>query len=207
MSVETLIGSTLCDLARLITGIHPVWRGSTPDARPRVYFVNHRSHIDFVLVWAVLPLELRALTRPVAAADYWLARPLRRYLIERVFRGVVIERTVDRHHANPVELMGTALAAGESLILFPEGTRNQGDGLLPFKPGIHHLAKAYPEVDLVPVWIENLGRVLPKGTLLPVPLLCTMTFGASLRLGGDESREAFLARAHAALLALAPPAD
>lgn len=207
MALENLAASALCGFAKLLTGVRAVWRGSMPDTRQRVYFANHRSHGDFVLIWASLPVHLRRLTRPVAGADYWQAGALRRYIANRVFRGVLIERKVSAHHANPVELMGKALAAGDSLIIFPEGTRNLGDALLPFKSGIYHLAKAHPEAELVPVWIENLGRVMPKGTLVPVPLLCSLTFGQALSLAPEETRDDFLKRSREALLALAPPAD
>jgi 1-acyl-sn-glycerol-3-phosphate acyltransferase len=207
MPVDRLIASLLCDFAKLLTGVRGIWRGSEPNVRPRVYFANHRSHVDFVLIWASLPHHLRAVTRPVAAADYWLTSSLKRYLIERVFRGVTIDRNPRRDHPNPVKQMGEALAAGESLIVFPEGTRNPDEGLLPFKGGIHHLYRAYPEIELIPVWIENLGRVMPKGSLIPVPLLCSLTFGPPLPRLEGETRAEFLARAHSALLALAPPPD
>jgi len=207
MALENLAASILCSFAKLLTGVRAVWRGSMPDTRQRVYFANHRSHGDFVLIWASLPPHLRRRTRPVAGADYWQATALRRYIANRVFRGVLIDRKVDRHHANPVELMGAALAAGDSLILFPEGTRNLGDTLLPFKSGLYRLAKAHPEAELVPVWIENLGRVMPKGTFVPVPLLCSLTFGQAVSLAPDEARGDFLKRAREALLALAPPSD
>ena len=143
----------------------------------------------------------------MAGADYWLTGAVRRYIANRVFRAVLIDRSAARRQANPVEQMGEALAAGDSLIIFPEGTRNLDDGLLPFKSGLYHLTRAYPEIELVPVWIENLGRVMPKGALIPVPLLCSLTFGQAVSIDPDESRDAFLARARNALLALAPPAD
>lgn len=207
MALEHLLAFALCSFAKLLTGVRAVWRGSVPDAQQRVYFANHRSHGDFVLIWAALPPSLRRRTRPVASADYWYANALRRYIADRVFRGVLIERKPTRHRSNPLELMGEALASGDSLIIFPEGTRNLGDDLLPFKGGIHHLAKAHPEVELVPVWIENLGRVMPKGSFIPVPLLCSLTFGQALKLIPGEARDDFLSRARDALLALAPPDD
>ena len=207
MALENLVGSALCGFTTLLTGVRAVWHGSLSNTRQRVYFANHRSHGDFVLIWAALPPRLRRLTRPVAGADYWHTSALRRYIANRVFHGVLIERTGDRQQASPVELMGEALAAGDSLIIFPEGTRNQGDALLPFKSGIYHLAKAHPEAELVPVWIENLGRVMPKGTFVPVPLLCTLTFGQAVSLAPDEAKNDFLDRARAALLCLAPPAN
>lgn len=203
---DAWVGALLCGFAKLLTGVRALWLGCRPDLRPRVYFANHRSHGDFLLIWASLPPALRARTRPVAGADYWLQGPLRRYLIEAVFRGVLINRKVSRH-ADPIACMAAPLAAGESLILFPEGTRNLGDGLLPFKSGMHHLAEAQAQVEFIPVWIENLGRAMPKGSLVPIPLLCTLSFGAPLVLQPGEGRADFLQRCSAALLSLAPPSD
>lgn len=204
MTVDRLVAATLCRLANLITGARAIWRGCPPDPRCRIYFANHTSHGDFVLIWAALPPALRSITRPVAGADYWLATPLRRFIAQRVFRGVLIDRTPGRNGPNPVDQMGQSLAAGNSLILFPEGTRNMGDGLLPFKSGLFHLAKAHPETQLVPVWIDNLGRAMPKGTFVPAPLLCSLTFGTPLQLAAGEAKNDFLTRAREALLAVAP---
>ncbi|WP_181706144.1 lysophospholipid acyltransferase family protein [Chthonobacter rhizosphaerae] len=191
--------------ARVVTGVRPNWVGALPDPAPRVYFANHASHGDFVLIWTVLPPAIRRRTRPVAGADYWLKDRLRRFLGIDVFDAVLIERDRAARAADPIGRMTDALDAGSSLILFPEGTRNMTEApLLPFKSGLYHLAAARPEVDLVPVYIENLNRVMPKGALVPVPLLCTVTFGAPMRLRAGEPKPAFLARAEASLLALAP---
>ena len=191
--------------ARLVTGVRGNWRGCAPDPRPRVYFANHRSHGDFVLIWTVLPAPLRRLTRPVAGADYWLKGRLRQFIGERVFRAVLIDRDPASRDADPIAIMAAALDQNSSLILFPEGTRNTSEEpLLPFKSGLYHLARARPDVELVPVWIENLNRVMPKGEFVPIPLLCTVTFGAPLALGAGEDKAAFLDRSRDALLALAP---
>ncbi|MCL2591182.1 MAG: 1-acyl-sn-glycerol-3-phosphate acyltransferase [Betaproteobacteria bacterium] len=201
--LEKALASVFCIASRILTGARATWRGTQPEARARVYYANHRSHGDFILIWAILPPALRAVTRPIAAADYWLAGSFRRYLIERVFRGVLINRHVE-HGDDPIGAMHGPLEAGESLIVFPEGTRNQGDGILPFKPGIHHLAKKRPETEFVPVWIENLGRALPKGGILVVPLLCTVTIGEPVTLEPGEPRADFIDRCRNALLALEP---
>ena len=201
---ERFVASALCLFARVLTGVRPQWLGTPPGTRTRIYFANHRSHGDFLLIWASLPTAVRDQTRPVAAADYWLCGRLRQYIAKRAFRAVLIDRSHTGSSANPVRQMSEALTAGDSLILFPEGTRNLGEGVMPFKSGLFHLACKHPEVELVPVWIENLGRVMPKGSFIPAPLLCTLTFGTSLQLEQDENRDHFLDRCRAALLALAP---
>lgn len=192
-------------LTRLVTAVQARWIGCGPRPVQRIYFANHASHGDFVLIWTVLPPVLREKTRPVAGADYWLKGRFRRFIAGNVFRSVLIDRERPRRDGGPIAVMADALEDGASLILFPEGTRNMTDApLLPFKSGIHHLASKRPDIELVPVWLANLNRVLPKGEIVPIPLLCTVTFGTPLRLEANETRAAFLARAHAALLSLAP---
>jgi 1-acyl-sn-glycerol-3-phosphate acyltransferase len=198
-------GQAISVFARFMTAPRAIWQGIEPVQRQRVYYANHSSNGDFVLIWTVLPPPLRRQTRPVAALDYWLTSPLRAFIGRDVFNAVLIDRRPEARIEDPVSQMATALDQGASLILFPEGKRNSADEpLLPFKSGLYHLAMARPEVDLVPVWIANLNKVMPKGEIIPVPLICTVTFGAPLHVAQDETKDAFLARASAALLALQP---
>jgi 1-acyl-sn-glycerol-3-phosphate acyltransferase len=200
-----LAGQAILLFARFMTAPRAIWQGIEPVPRQRIYFANHSSNGDFVLLWTVLPPALRRQTRPVAALDYWLTSPLRAFIGRDVFNAVLIDRRPEARAEDPVTQMASALDQGSSLILFPEGKRNSSDDpLLPFKSGLYHLAKARPAVDLVPVWIANLNRVMPKGEVIPVPLICTLTFGTPLHLDPDEPKEAFLARSSAALLALRP---
>jgi 1-acyl-sn-glycerol-3-phosphate acyltransferase len=203
-----VMGEAISIFARFITAPRAIWQGIAPEPRQRVYFANHSSNGDFVLIWTVLPQPLRRQTRPVAALDYWLTSPLRAFIGRDVFNAVLIDRRPEARINDPVAQMVEALDQGASLILFPEGQRNASDApILPFKSGLYHLARARPAVDLVPVWIANLNKVMPKGEIIPVPLICTLTFGAALHLTPDEPKEAFLARAASALLALEKAAE
>lgn len=196
-------GKAIIVFARFVTAPRAVWQGIEPSYAQRVYYANHSSNGDFVLIWTVLPAALRARTRPVAALDYWLTSKLRAFIGREVFNAVLIDRRPEGRTEDPVTQMAKALDEGSSLILFPEGGRNSGDTpLLPFKSGLYHLATQRPNIDMVPVWISNLNHVMPKGKIIPVPLICTLTFGAPLRLEPGESKEAFLARASSNLLAL-----
>ena len=199
-----MTASLIAQFTRFLTGVRARWQGCAPVAEQRVYFANHTSNLDFVLLWAALPAELRRKTRPVAARDYWQGGSVREWLAGRVFRAVLIERRTVTRENNPLTPMLDALRDGESLIIFPEGTRNPDGEVNPFKPGLFHIAKAQPEVALVPVFIENLNRVLPKGEVLPVPMLCSVTFGEPLHLADGEAKADFLTRARDALLKLRP---
>jgi 1-acyl-sn-glycerol-3-phosphate acyltransferase len=197
--IERLAAALITGFARLVTGVLARWIGCGPSVEQRIYYANHSSHGDFVLIWTVLPPGLRRRTRPVAARDYWDAGDLRRFLIHRVFRGVLVDRGGDSKVNDPLLPLVETLDQGESLIIFPEGTRNTEEQMLPFKSGLNHLARQRPGVDLVPVWIENVGRVMPKGQVLPVPLLCSVNFGAPIRLQDGEDKQAFLDRARRAI--------
>ncbi len=198
-----ITASVIVLFARAITAVRGIWRGVAPSPARRVYFANHTSNADFILLWAALPAQYRRHTRPVAAADYWLRSRFRAFIGRDVVKAVLIDRNPDTRTEDPVSQMAEALDGGASLILFPEGLRNQSDiTLLPFKTGLYHLAKARPEVELVPVWIANLNRVLPKGQIIPVPIICSVTFGPPVAYQPDKC--AFLKAAEQAVLALRP---
>ncbi len=194
-------------VAALIRGIAGVYvqRDLPASGVPRIYFANHSSHLDFAVIWATLPPDLRRRTRPVAAADYWTATAMRRALANRLFRAVLIPREGIRKDNNPLDIMATALGSGADLIIFPEGTRSLDGVLRPFKSGMYHLVKRFPACSLVPVYLENLNRLLPKGEFMPVPVMGRVTYGPEISpvLNGEGKAE-FLDRAHRALRALSP---
>jgi 1-acyl-sn-glycerol-3-phosphate acyltransferase len=203
--IDPIIARLIIVAARLLTGLRTRWRDGAPKAEQAIFAANHSSHIDFVLVWAALPPDIRVRTRPVAAADYWSGGGVKGHLAGKVFRAVLIDRHKSNDAPRPLALMNQALAMGDNLILFPEGTRNISDEVvLPFKRGIYELARAHPQALVVPVWIENLRRVLPKGTFVPVPLACTVSFGTPLPVHPDEVAESYLARLRQALLDCRP---
>jgi 1-acyl-sn-glycerol-3-phosphate acyltransferase len=203
MSLAELMGLLLAFIARVITGTQGHWKGCPPTAEQRIYFANHQSHFDWVLIWAALPKDLRTKTRPIAAKDYWTATPFKHWLTREVFNAVFVsrQRTDDQ---DPLEPLVQALQQGDSLVIFPEGTRSNKGEPMPFKSGLYHLAEQFPQVQLIPTWIDNVQRVMPKGEVVPVPILCTVTFGAPLQLGEGEDKHAFLERAREAVLALRP---
>jgi 1-acyl-sn-glycerol-3-phosphate acyltransferase len=201
-----LLGVGLILLARIMTAPRAIWVGIEPAPKQRIYFANHTSNADLILIWTVLPPRLRRATRPVAGSDYWLKSKLRAFVGYEVVKAVMVERRPEhRGDEDPIAKILEAVDDGASLIIFPEGKRNMTEApILPLKSGIYNISKARPEVDLVPVWIENLNRVMPKGHVIPVPLLCTVSFGAPIRVAPGEGHDAFLARAAEAMLALRP---
>ncbi len=196
-----LVGYGLLGFVRLLTGAQARWHGSPPKAEQRIYFANHQSHADLVMIWAALPEELRAITRPIAARDYWTKSDFKRWITTAVFNAVYVDRERSGEQ-DPLQPLIDALAAGDSLIIFPEGTRGNAPDPQPFKAGLYNLALKFPEVVLVPAWIANVQRVMPKGEVVPVPVLCSVTFGAPIRLEPGEERRAFLDRARDAVIAL-----
>ena len=197
------MGALLALIARLITGAQGHWKGCPPKAEQRIYFANHQSHLDWVLIWAALPNELRVRTRPIAARDYWTSSPFKQWLTTAVFNAVYVSRSRVEDQ-DPLEPLVDALHKGDSLVIFPEGTRSNLEDPQPFKSGLYHLAQQFPGVQLIPAWIDNVQRVMPKGEVVPVPILCTVTFGVPLQLLPGEDKRLFLERARGAVLAARP---
>lgn len=194
----SLTATGLSLLARLLAGSSVRWIDCPPDTCQRVYFANHTSHLDALVLWSSLPRPIRMLTRPVAARDYWEKTALRRYVAGSL-NALLIDRENIKVHHSPVELMLRAIGNTYSLIVFPEGSRNTEDEMGEFKSGLYYLSKKRPDLELVPVYIDNLNRVLPRGEFLPVPLLSCITIGPPMWLEAGESKAEFLTRARQAV--------
>lgn len=201
-----MIGRLLAGVAKLISGARAHWVEPPSDAGQRVYFGNHTSHLDFVVIWSALSPELRARTRPVAGADYWLRGRIRRYLASRVFNAILIDRAGPTSSPSTgtrsIQQIADGMGSERSIIVFPEGTRSMDGQVKPFKSGLYHLCRMKPDLELVPVYLANMNRILPKGEVLPAPLLGRVVFGPPMRLRPNEEKGAFLSRARDALLAL-----
>jgi 1-acyl-sn-glycerol-3-phosphate acyltransferase len=203
-----MIAMALASVCRLVSGATVEWRCDPSSGVQRIYFANHSSHLDFIVIWSALPPRLRQCARPVAGRDYWDRSAVRRYLSSQVFRAVLIERgsaapqdSVTAARAS-IGRMAQEMGVRNSLIVFPEGTRSVNGDIGAFKSGLYHLWRARPDAELIPVHLQNLNRILPKGELLPVPMLSRVTFGPRLDTTADEPKETFLAKARTAVLQL-----
>jgi len=196
-----MIVEVFCFLAKLLSGLTIRWVGCKPEEKQRIYFANHASHMDFVMIWAALPKEIRKKTQPVAAKDYWDCGCLRKYIAKKIIRAVLIKRSRISVHdeENPIDVMCEALNNGSSLIIFPEGTRNTQGTIKKFQSGLYHLTKKRTDVECIPIYLENLNRILPKGEFLPVPILGSVTFGKPLIINKEELKVDFLDRAQQAM--------
>ena len=195
-------GGLLVGIVKLLVGAYARWVGSEPNERQRIYFANHTSHIDTLAIWSALPLSLRNTTHPVAARDYW-GGGFKKYVATKALKAVLIDRARDDKSVNPLEPLIDMLQRGESLILFPEGTRGKEPIPAQFKSGLYRLATQFPHVELIPVYLENLHRSMPKGAAVPIPMTCTVRFGAPLAVQSGEEKDAFLERAREAVISLA----
>lgn len=172
--------------------------------RPVVFYSNHTSNLDFPVIWAALPKKIRAKLRPLAAEDYWSKGKLRAFLSTKIFKAILIARKAVNRENNPIQKMEEALSEGSSLIIFPEGTRSLSGEIGEFKAGIHHLASSDRELPFIPIYLENLFRILPKGERFPLPLVAMLYVGEPLYIEAEETKEEFLQRARKALIDLNP---
>jgi 1-acyl-sn-glycerol-3-phosphate acyltransferase len=205
---SALITLILKPLALIITGVDIVGRERLPLEGPAIVACNHNSHMDTLLLLALFPTRALPRLRPAAAADYFLANPALAWVSRSLVGIVPVERAKAGQGVDVLAPAKAALAAGDILLIFPEGTRG-ADGhvaMAPLKSGVARLAEAFPETAVTPVWIQGAGRVLPKGKAVPVPLTCCVLVGEPIRWAGD--REALMGELRAALEALeaqAPP--
>ena len=134
-------------LTRLLVGAYPQWDGCTPSKKQRIYFANHTSHLDTIVIWTSLPSVLRGITRPVAAKDYWDHGLFRKRIAMKELNVVLIDRH-RKEHADPLGPLKQALRDGDSLIIFPEGTRRPQPLPSEFKSGLWRLMREFPDVEL-----------------------------------------------------------
>ena len=197
-----LVKNFLILLAKFLSGVTVRWFDCQPDTCQRVYFANHTSHLDPIVIWSSLPPQVREVTRMVAAKDYWAGGPIRRFISRQVFNTMLIDRQNISIHRTPVVVMAEEMGDRFSIIIFPEGGRNNGEELLAFKSGMYHLAKKRPDLEFIPVYLDNMNRILPRGNVLPVPMLSRIVFGPPIWIETGEKKDAFLARAREAVLRL-----
>lgn len=191
----------LLDVVRLVAGAYARFSGTLVPGKQTIFFANHSSHIDTLAILAALPEAVRDHVRPVAARDYWDTSSLKRFIATDVLDVVFVERNRESG-TDPLEPVRAALRTGSSIIIFPEGKRADIPEMAPFKSGLYWLSQEFPSADLVPVHLSNLGRVMPKGKLLPIPLMCTASFGLPLERIANEEKTQFLERARASVSSL-----
>ena len=199
---DKIVKNVLIWTGRLLSGATVLWYESQPDTCQRVYFGNHTSHLDALVVWSALPYSVRERTRMIAAQDYWDAGPVRRYISRKLFNAILIERENVSLKNTPIKVMMDSIQDEYSLIMFPEGGRSNDGRLGEFKSGLYYLCKKRPDLELIPVYLNNMNAILPRGKTLPVPMLSRVIFGPPMWLELGETKDSFLDRARQAILKL-----
>lgn len=196
------ISALLISILRLLLGASARFE-STPDlSGQRIYFANHTSHIDTLAIMAALPKEARLNTKPLAAADYWGKNRFLRYIATRGLNSVLINRQ-SKDGEDPLEPVRQVMEQGCSVIIFPEGTRSFQALPGEFKSGLYRLHRAFPQAHLIPIYLDNLYRSMPKGKHVPLPIICTIRIGDPLAVLENEEIGDFLNRAREAVVRLA----
>lgn len=195
------ISNALTSVLRVLIGVTARWESPPDFTRQRIYFANHTSHMDTLAIIAALPADARVNVRPVAASDYWGKNAFLSYISQKGLNAVLIDRTSGADK-NLLEPIFDVLKAGHSVIFFPEGTRSCQALPGEFKSGLFRLSETFPDVDLVPVYLENLHRSMPKGKHFPLPIICTIRIGNPLQKMIGEEKQLFLVRARDAIVRL-----
>ena len=150
------------------------------DSDQFIIVANHNSHFDTIAIMAALPSEKRKNTCAVAAGDYFGKTSFSGSLMQLFFNAILINRNRKEGEPSSLEVLDQKLKEGKSLIIFPEGSRGEPGSIRDFKKGVAILLKDNPTVPFIPVYLDGFGRVLPKGKMLVVPLICKVRFGLPL---------------------------
>ncbi len=187
----------------LLLGLSIGGRNRLPVKGPAIVAPNHNSHVDILILLAAFRRRALPLVSPVGAADYFKANRVLAFVAYRILGVLPLDRT-DRR-GDPLALARDALAAGRILIVFPEGTRGRPEELGPLKSGITRLARD-ASAPIIPVYLQGAGRILPKGTRIPVPFTSTLLVGRPIAPSDDRAATmTSLASAYRTLAASAPP--
>ena len=194
-------------VARVFTGADLVGAQHLPLTGPAIVAANHNSHVDTLLLLTIFPVRTLHRVRPAAAADYFLKGPLIGWFSRNIIGIVPVARNRVKTGEDVLAPAREALAQGDIVIVFPEGTRGDAsDDMGQLKNGVARLAEAFPDAPVTPIWIQGAGRVLPKGGMIPVPMNCCVLVGEPIRWQGGRTQFMDALRdALAGLKAQAPP--
>jgi len=173
----------------LFIGLRVYGKNNIPKRHPFVVVANHSSHLDTVSLLYLFPLRELKNIRPVAAADYFEKNWTVSSLSHTFFNILSINRRCASKHENPLAHLEKTIALKQSLIFFPEGTRSLTGEMSSFHSGITHLIEKHPELPIVPVYLCNMGRSLPKGEFVPIPFFCEIKIGETLFPKGDRKEQ------------------
>ena len=174
----------------VLLGLNIRRREHLPTKGPAVLVANHNSHLDAIAMMSLFPLSMLPKLRPVAAQDYFFRNPLLKWFALHIMGILPLDRKVKAKRRHPLAGIYEAIDREEIVIVFPEGSRGAPEQLGEFKAGIAHIAKKYPEVPVIPIFMHGLGKALPKGEALLVPFFLDVFVGEAIQWKDDK--EAFM---------------
>ncbi len=176
-----LIYKGLMPLLLRLVGVKTLRKPNFKEVKQFIIVANHNSHVDTMVLLSSLPISLLKRTHPVATATYfgkkkWLE------LLSNLFVNTVLikrreEKTPETNQEKALERLMKKLEQGHSLILFPEGSRGEPEQMQAFRKGIGVLLQKFPNIPFIPVYLKGMGKILPKGSILPVPYDAQVYFG------------------------------
>ncbi len=193
-------------IAHFWFGLNLLHKERLPEKGPAIIIANHNSHLDTFLLLTLFKTSLLDRLKPVAAADYFLKGGFSSWVSLRLIGILPVTRERKREESDPLQACYRALERGDILIIFPEGSRGAPEEMSNFKTGIARIARQFPEVPVVPIYLQNAGRALPKGKHIPVPFVFTAIIGEALTYPGDRAE--FMDQLRSAMAVLkeeAPP--
>src|SRR5215471_4147919 len=179
-----VFGHAGAQMAMTLVGIRfkVAGRENLPQGRAAVFCANHQSNVDPPVIYRAVHPRLHVLYKHELDRIPLLARAFR-------MAGFI---PIDRHNRESamrsIEMGANALRAGNSFLIFPEGTRSKTDQLLPFKKGGFRMAiKAGAPV--VPIAISGGRAAMVKGSMIIRPVTLTIRIGTPVETAGVDAED------------------
>ncbi len=146
-----------------------------PGERGFIVAANHSSHID----WLLLNVNLTGVIKKhlhIFATKKYYDNPFFRFLVE-LSQSIWVDM---KERARTLFVALEYLKKGESLLIFPEGTRSPDGKIRKGQTGIAALALT-AKVPIVPVGLVNTHKILPRGAFFPRFTRCEINIGEPLK--------------------------
>ena len=167
-------------LVLIISGVSLKGKENLPSKGPAILVANHNSHLDTMVIMSLFSLKTLEKVRPIGAEDYFCNKPYKKWLSKNLIDLIALKRRPSKADGHPFGEIYKALDNGDIVLLFPEGSRGDPEVMKPFKTGIAHMAKDYPDVPVVPLSIYGAGKALPRGEALFVPFIIEVNVGEAV---------------------------
>ncbi len=177
---------------KIFIGLKYVNEKTLKNKKQFILIANHNSHMDTMAIMSAIPSRYIHKVHPIAARDFFGGSLFKKILMRYLVNATLIQRDRDDPNNDPIDSMDKMLKKSRSLILFPEGSRGIPGVMAKFKKGLGYLIQRNPEINVIPVYLDNVYKTLPRGKNLILPYNCSIKFGDPIQFKSMEMDDILL---------------